>query len=873
MGRLPVIWQTLDMSVNPLGILPRVAGSGVAGRGERPAKIAARRSPIKLAGALLALAAGSAGAVTLDEARALHQAGELAQAVEAYRAVAESGADAETAGTARNNACVVLMDLGDYHGALAECLEARRLREPAPDRRGFGRTLNNLGLVFDRLGRHAEAEAAYREALAINRARDDAEAQAINLRNLALLATQEGRFTAAREQLAEVLRLVARNADAPWAADQRRLALLNLGVTLEQLGAYEDALAQYRELIPEMDALEPAHRAALQINIGVVYRNLGDPVRALAAFREGVAAYESLGDVASLSNAWVNIGLVHHLNLDDPRAAESDYRQALALALQSGDRDEEAWDRVYLGRALLDQGRVDEAEVALVEALAFATGIESPEGRWTALEALARIDAARGDDRAALSRLMDAIAVIEDIRRQAGDAEMRAHFFADKRDVYGAAVEVLTRLADGAADTDYAERALGLVQRAKARELIEALGPTAQPAAPLESAELMASAGSDLILEYFIAKGRLYRFTIRRDGLTLRDLGSVAPVREAVEALHAELAAGRAPGQSELAQLSASLLAGVDLDGADALYVAPDDVLQYLPFELLTLSGEGEGPLIARTTVGYLPSASALAWLRASRVPADIALLAFGDVPARSTDDPLDPAETQLESFRLLPLMQSQRELDAARTWVPGTQEVLTGRSASEAAYRARAGRSALVVHFAAHALVDERPGRLPAVVLAPGEHADGLLRPDEIVDGRHPAALTVLAACRSAAGALEGGRALATLTGALLAAGSQAVVATLWDVDDTTTAAFMEQFYYEVGRGAGAAEALRRVKQRLSAEEPWRNPALWAGYVVIGDGSAPLVARGTPPLTGIGLAAAAMAALAWLLVTRRARA
>ena len=178
-----------------------------------------------------------------------------------------------------------------------------------------------------------------------------------------------------------------------------------------------------------------------------------------------------------------------------------------------------------------------------------------------------------------------------------------------------------------------------------------------------------------------------------------------------------------------------------------------------------------------------------------------------------------------------------------------------------------------LSVRETAHALVDERPGRLPAVVLAPGEHADGLLRPDEIVDGRHPAALTVLAACRSAAGALEGGRALATLTGALLAAGSQAVVATLWDVDDTTTAAFMEQFYYEVGRGAGAAEALRRVKQRLSAEEPWRNPALWAGYVVIGDGSAPLVARGTPPLAGIGLAAAAMAALAWLLVARRSRA
>ena len=132
--------------------------------GERRGKIAARSLPIKLAAwalGLLAVQPPGAVAATMDDARALLQAGRLEEAVAAFRAVAAAPASPEEAGAARNNACVVLMDLGDYRGALDECLEARRLREAGADRRVFARTLNNTALALQRLGRHAEAEAAY----------------------------------------------------------------------------------------------------------------------------------------------------------------------------------------------------------------------------------------------------------------------------------------------------------------------------------------------------------------------------------------------------------------------------------------------------------------------------------------------------------------------------------------------------------------------------------------------------------------------------------------------------------------------------------------------------------------------------------------
>ena len=125
-----------------------------------------------------------------------------------------------------------------------------------------------------------------------------------------------------------------------------------------------------------------------------------------------------------------------------------------------------------------------------------------------------------------------------------------------------------------------------------------------------------------------------------------------------------------------------------------------------------------------------------------------------------------------------------------------------------------------------------------------------------------------MLAACRTALGPGEDGRALASLTGSFLAAGSRGVVATLWDVNDAATATFMEQFYWHLGRGLTPAEALRETKRRLRADPRWSRPALWAGYVLIGN--PPAVAERRPPW--IWILGAALAAVAILIGWRWGR-
>jgi CHAT domain-containing protein len=147
------------------------------------------------------------------------------------------------------------------------------------------------------------------------------------------------------------------------------------------------------------------------------------------------------------------------------------------------------------------------------------------------------------------------------------------------------------------------------------------------------------------------------------------------------------------------------------------------------------------------------------------------------------------------------------------------------------------------VVHFATHTVVDERPGGGAAILLTAEGEDDGLLSPREIAGLDGGSDLTVLAACSTALGSDEGGGALVSLTGSFLAAGSPAVVATLWDVGDSATAVFMEQLYAELGRGLPPDQALRQAKRRLRADPRWNRPALWAGYVLVGEG-APVASR-----------------------------
>ena len=96
------------------------------------------------------------------------------------------------------------------------------------------------------------------------------------------------------------------------------------------------------------------------------------------------------------------------------------------------------------------------------------------------------------------------------------------------------------------------------------------------------------------------------------------------------------------------------------------------------------------------------------------------------------------------------------------------------------------------------------------------------------------PLELLVLSACETAAGDQ---RAALGLAGVALRAGARSTIASLWSINDESTALLMNQFYQTlVNQAQPRAEALRHAQLTLLKTPEYQLPIFWAPYVLIGS-------------------------------------
>ena len=92
---------------------------------------------------------------------------------------------------------------------------------------------------------------------------------------------------------------------------------------------------------------------------------------------------------------------------------------------------------------------------------------------------------------------------------------------------------------------------------------------------------------------------------------------------------------------------------------------------------------------------------------------------------------------------------------------------------------------------------------------------------------------LTVLSACQTGLGDENSGEGIMGLRRAFIGAGSDSLVLSLWEVEDTATLELMKYFMEERMKNPDTVEAMRKAKLKLMKEEP--NPIYWAPFVVTG--------------------------------------
>jgi len=322
-----------------------------------------------------------------------------------------------------------------------------------------------------------------------------------------------------------------------------------------------------------------------------------------------------------------------------------------------------------------------------------------------------------------------------------------------------------------------------------------------------------------ILLEYYTVKGVLYVSLLDRSHLEMIPLGAVADVRMRMRLLRFQMRKFRlAPdlwhaGDRESAQatdthlreLYQDLLAPIAsrIRDAEHLIFAPHDFLHHMPFHALL---GPEGHVIDRHSVSYAPSATVFALCNARRPHFRNESLVLG-LPDR-----------------LAPHIEVEARTAAAE--LAGAKLFLSGEATRKVL--AELGPSCRFIHIAAHGLFRRDNPLFSAIRLG-----DSHLTLMDLYRLPLSAELVTLSGCSTGLNVVVGGDELLGLMRGLLLAGAHSVLASLWEVNDLSTTAFMKRFYSGLRHAPHKAAALQTAMRELRAEYP--HPYYWAPFVLAG--------------------------------------
>ena len=216
------------------------------------------------------------------------------QARRLYHAIDDKQAEADCFGWAAN----IYGALGDKQQALKYYSESLPLYRAVGDKDGEATTLNNIGKVYSDLGEKQQALKYYSESLPLCREMGDKNCEATTLNNI--------------------------------------------GLVYSDLGEKQQALKYYSESLPLSRAVgNKRGEAATLNNIGKVYSALGEKQQALKYYSESLPLSRAVGDKGGEARTLSNIGAVY-LGLNEPQQALKYFNEALPLSRAASDRRGEA---------------------------------------------------------------------------------------------------------------------------------------------------------------------------------------------------------------------------------------------------------------------------------------------------------------------------------------------------------------------------------------------------------------------------------------------------------------------------------------------------------------------------------------------------
>ena len=775
--------------------------------------------------------------------------------------------------TTLNNLADLYRSKGDY--ARAEPLYQRALtiyvKVSGAEDPDVALVLNNLGALYQYKGDYARAEPAYLRALAIREKVLGPQhlEVAVTLNNLAEVYRATGDYGRSALALERALGIqVKLNPESPDVA----VVLNNLAALYELRGDYARAEPLYtRALVITAKVFGPEHPdvARLFNNLASIYAAKGDYARAEQGYLRALAIrvkvlgadhptvaitlsnlselYRAKGDLARAVQCSERSLEIRERNLNLVVASGSEDQKQLYINTLSGETSYTVWLHVRaaptdpraaqlaLTTILRRKGR---ALDAMTDQIAILRQRAAPQDRQvldqlaTARSQLATVQLSSSAGltpearQASITRLTTTAAQLEDqVSRRS--AEFRA------------LVQPVT--LDGVRQALPADAALVEIA-------------TYKPFNP-KAAKASERYGAPQYVAY----------VLKRDSATPQfvELGDAASIDTDIGKLRAALQDPRRADVKTLARaLDERVMKPVRalLGATRHVFLSPDGALNLIPFAALV--DEGGHYLVETYTLSYLTSGRDLLRLQVAR-DSRAAPVVIGDPlydmrMAREQQPPVvaqpsDPAKQPAANRRSInfagltypPLPGTGQEARALQTLLPGAQLLLQQQATEAALKQARAPR---VLHIATHGFfLPDQPGddtvdtralshqQEPAraakreqenpllrsgIVLAgvnqqqSGSGEDGVLTALEAAGlDLWGTQLVVLSACETGLGEVRNGVGVYGLRRALVLAGSETQVMSLWSVNDESTRDLMVGFYKRLQAGEGRAEALRNVQ------------------------------------------------------------
>lgn len=709
---------------------------------------------------------------------------------------------------------------GEFSKALESVEYSYHLSQQNHNQRAKLNCLILLGMINQELGKYAEAEQYYKNAYELN------------------------------------LLLLQPHLNSVIATDWAFLYI--------ELGDWEQALElQEKAIHYELRETGPLVRylATYYSNLGLIYWNLGNQKKALEY--QSLALQELKKNHSAISEetlTHLRMGYSYS-KLGQKEEAKLCFQKALALSESTGETTNQIFCLLGLGDFYRDKEDFEQTLTLQQRALQLARETKSPELEWNSAIELGKTYSRLKKFELAEQTYECALRLVEKSRTKISTDILKMSFFAAKQEVYDRIVSLQWNTKyDTSAALLYSERSRarmildmmnGYSNRATISDTTIFTAAHFQVAMRTENAVFVEyKILPDKIIVWVINNNKLYAANIDVSFLELSSLiqdflNSIGANNFEIFKLQYAKDPANLFNQSLLKgeSLYTILIRPIEkyLSPQKTVYIIPDDLLYYLPFAALSISGTF---LLEKYKIAYMPSLAAYIHLLKINNPNSVARHAPRVLVVGNPTGDLDAAENEAKSIASL---------------FEETQLIIRAQ-AEKSVIEAHLQNGFNYFHFAGHCIINSKAPMQSALLLAKKvakktlstfdakdneiANNDRLTVEDLLNRQMEHIELVTLSACETALGRFLKGEGMMGFTHALLGSGISTLVSSLWKINDNNSAELMKNFYQHLATGrCTKLEALRKAQLNKIA---WcRNdkvikypfPYFWASFILSGKG------------------------------------